>query len=164
LPALVPLHRGEIPRPLRRKADAKTGRHQRDQRKGVIAGIGNVAGQIIFGKHLGKIALGIGEVLARERDDLLVAQIVDADFVESRQPAVLGDRHQIVVTRLREEAQGTDVLDRPDEAEVDLACFEIANDVAGRAALDMQLEIRILSGDLRLRSYACRNPIFLRFS
>jgi hypothetical protein len=36
----------------------------------------------MLGKHFGEIALGIGQVLARERDDPLIAQIVDADLGE----------------------------------------------------------------------------------
>lgn len=45
--------------------------------------IGDVARQIMLGKHLGEVALGVRQVLARERDDFLVAQIVDADLVEA---------------------------------------------------------------------------------
>lgn len=134
---------------MRRKADAKTGRDERDQGEGIVAAIGDVAGQVVLGKHLGKIALGIRQVLARERDDPLIPEVLDTDFAQTRQFAVLGDGQQIFVVRHREEPQGTDVFHRPDEAEIDLAAFQVADDIVGRSALDLQLDIGKLAGDLR---------------
>lgn len=55
----------------------------------------------MLGKHLGKVPFGIGEVLARERDDLLITKVIDADLCQTGQPAVLGDRQQIFVIRHR---------------------------------------------------------------
>ena len=74
------LRLGKSRRPLWCKADAKACRYQRDQRKSIITTIGDVADKIVLGKHFGKVSLGVGQVLARKRDDLLIAQVLDADL------------------------------------------------------------------------------------
>jgi hypothetical protein len=69
-----------------------------------------------------------------EGDDLLIAQIVDADLRLLRQRVAPGHRQQIALMGDREEAQRADVFHRADEAEIDLAAFQAADDVAGIAA------------------------------
>src|SRR5690606_26106341 len=98
---------------------------------------------------LSEIALRIGEVGARERDDLLIAQILDADILHRRKWAILRYCQEIPLMRDREEPQGADVLHRPDEAEVELAGLDTADDVARVAAGDMHADIRTLPGNLR---------------
>jgi hypothetical protein len=49
----------------------------------------------------------------------------------------------------REEPQAKDILHRPDETEIELAGFQVSDDIAGRAAPDLQLGVRIFSGNLR---------------
>jgi hypothetical protein len=61
---------------------------------------------------------------------------------------VLGGGEQILVVGYREETQRADVL-QVGKAEVDLAAFELTDDVAGRAALDLQLDVGTLAGDPR---------------
>ena len=80
-------------------------------------------------EHLGEIALRVGEVLTGKGDDLLSPQILDVDLASKRKRARLFDRQQIALMRDREEAQGADVFDRTDEAEVDLAILKSADDV-----------------------------------
>ncbi len=53
----------QILRPFRHEADAKTGRDQRHQREGVVAGVGDIVGQIVLLEFLREIALAVGEVL-----------------------------------------------------------------------------------------------------
>ncbi len=51
--------------PFRRKADAKPGRDQRHQRIGVVAAIGDVAGQIVFFELLVEVLFGVAIALRR---------------------------------------------------------------------------------------------------
>lgn len=48
--------------------------------------------------------------MARQRDDFLIAQIVNADLLETGKAAVLGDGEQILAVGYREETQRADVL------------------------------------------------------
>ncbi len=63
----------KILRPFRHEADAKTGRDQRHQREGVVAGVGDIVGQIMLLELLGEIALAVEEVLPGKGDDLLTS-------------------------------------------------------------------------------------------
>src|SRR5690606_16412144 len=98
---------------------------------------------------LSEIALRIGEVGARERDDLLIAQILNADILHRRKWAILRYGQEIPLMRDREEPQGADILHRPDEAEVELAGLDTTNDVARIAAGDMHADIWTFPGNLR---------------
>ncbi|ANK76532.1 hypothetical protein FA04_27670 (plasmid) [Ensifer adhaerens] len=100
-------------------------------------------------EHLGEIALRIGEVLTGKGDDLLGAKVLDVDLASNRKCARLFDRQQIALVRDRKEAQGPDVFDRTDEAEIYLAVLQSANDVAGRAARHMKHHIGKLTADTR---------------
>src|SRR5690606_35892342 len=96
-----------------------------------------------------EIALGIGEVGAGERDNLLIAQILDADILHRRKWAILRYGQEIPLMRDRGEPQGADILHRPDEAEVQLAGLDTTNDVARIAAGDMHADIWTFPGNLR---------------
>jgi hypothetical protein len=50
----------QILRPFRYEADVKTGR---DQREGIVAGIGDIVGQIVLLVLSRKVPLAVGEVL-----------------------------------------------------------------------------------------------------
>src|SRR5690606_29364242 len=104
----------------------ETGRHQRDQRKGIVAGIGNIARQIMLLELLGKVPLRIGEVLPPEANNLLIPQIRDRHLVEISQRAVPSHHQHIALMGNGDETKRADVLDRADEAEIDAAAFELA--------------------------------------
>lgn len=98
-------------------------------------------------KLLREIVLRIGEIGAGKRDDLLIAQIFDADILHGRKLAVLADSQQIALVGDREEPQRADVLHRPNEAEIELARLNAADDVAGGAAGDVHADAGALPGD-----------------
>jgi len=74
-------------------------------------------------------------------------QILDVDLASSEKRALLLHCQQVALVGDREEPERTDVFDRADEAEIDLAVFQPADDVVGRAAGNVQLDIGILSAD-----------------
>ena len=49
----------------------------------------------------------------------------------------------------REEAKRADILHRPDEAEIDAACLDMADDIIGGAAFDMHADIGIFPANAR---------------
>jgi hypothetical protein len=67
---------GKLLCPLRRTADPKSDRYKKDHSKHIVAAVGNVVSKIVLGKHLRENALGVGQVLTRKSDDLLIAQVL----------------------------------------------------------------------------------------
>lgn len=60
-----------------------------------VAGVGDILRQIVLFELLREIALCIGEVLPREREDLLALQVVEVDLVSGEQRALLFHRQQV---------------------------------------------------------------------